>query len=153
MELIKATDKRDAFINLASLYGYEASLSIPPIGQAINGDGQYLMPAVPAFANGEKEAYVVMDGERAIGICGFTELPDDGHMLDEIFAVKAFRTPEFFATVLDAYLTGKTGTFQCHILKPQADVQELFEGYFASKDMAVEKTELDAMAFLYTVAL
>lgn len=153
MNLVKATEAREAFLNLASLYGYEASLSIPPIGESIGTDGRYLMPAALKFADGEAEAYVVMSGEHAVGICGFTERADGSHMLDEIFAVKAFRTPEFFEAVLAPYLAGKQGVFQCHILKAQADVQELFEAYFAERGMAVQKEELDAMAWLCTVQL
>lgn len=153
MQLIKATEAHSAFLNLANLYGYEAALAIPPIGGTISVEGTYLAPSVWPFANGEREAYVVMDSEHAVGICGFTEHEDGSHMLDEIFAVKAWRTPEFFEAVLDSYLEGKTGVFQCHILKVQADVQELFEGYFAARGMAVDKAELDAIAWLYTVEL
>ena len=153
MELVKATEKRGAFLNLASLYGYEASLAIPAIGRAVNGDGMYVMPAALAFANGEKEAYVVMESDKAVGICGFTEREDGTHVIDELFVVKAYRAREFFDVVLSSYIEDKLGTLECHILKAQADVQALFEEALAHRGLIYGKTEMDAMAYLYTVPL
>ena len=153
MELIKATERREAFLNLASLYGYEASLAIPPIGQAINAEGMYVMPTALAFANGEKEAYVAIEGDKAVGICGFTEREDGTHVIDELFVVKAYRTREFFDAVLSSYIADKLGTLECHVLKAQADVQTLFEEALARRGLIYGKTEMDAMAYLYTVPL
>ena len=149
MRFIKAYEKKEAFLNLATLYAYEASISIPELGKDIDENGKLEIPGVRRFLEEDSEAYVIMEGAKAIGIVGFTKVNETTWMMDEIFVTKTFRTQEVMDGLLDFFLKEKQCTFKTHILKCQKDVCLQFENHFPT----VNKTELDPIAWKYSVEI
>lgn len=152
-KFVKATKEKEAFLNLASLYAYEASLSVEVIGKSINEKGMYYNPSIAKFIEEDADAYVLFEGDKAVGIVGFTSEQEDSWMMDEIFVVKAYRDAETMEEILSGFLKDKHGTFQTHILKCQPDVSSQIESYFKERNICFEKEELDPIAWLYTVKI
>lgn len=152
-KFVKASEKKEAFLNLASLYAYEASLSVEPIGRSINENGMYYNPNIAKFIADDSDAYVLYEGEKAVGIVGFTSEKENTWMMDEIFVIKAYRDAETMEEILSGFLKEKHGTFQTHILKCQPDVSDEIEQYFKDQKICFEKTELDPIAWLYTAKI
>lgn len=152
-KLVKASEKKEAFLNLASLYAYEASLSVEPFGKSINENGMYYIPNLDRFIDEDAEAYVLLEEDKAVGIVGFTSLEDNAWMMDDIFIVKAYRDQETTDEILYGFLKDKHGTFQTHILKCQPDVSDQIETTFKKMNLCFEKSELDPIAWLYTVKI
>ena len=151
MELVMAKEKQQAYLNLASLYGYQESLSIPQIGQAIDTNGMLLMPGTEDYANGTKEGYVVVDQGRAVGIVGIDVLDSDLYMIEQFFATKAFLNEEFVHTVLDKVFLSKKGTLQMHLLKVDEAASELVLQFFEEKQLSVKREDFQEQAWLYTI--
>lgn len=149
IRLAKASEKKEIFFNLVSLYGYEASFHVPEIGKTINEDGKFYIPGIERFTAQASEGYVLYEDTQPIGFVAFTEQAENNWMMDELFITRTFRTQEAVNSVLDTFFKEKhPSVFQTHILKGQKDVCEQIETYFGS---SLKKEELDPIAWIYTL--
>ena len=152
MNKIVASEKKVAFENLFNLYTYELALTgDPSLGTFINEDGKYIPPfGLDDYFNGTKEAYVLMEDNKAIGFIAFVN--DDEkqeYLFEEAYLIFPYRNKGYMTSLLDEYLDGKKGKFKTHILKASKDSQRWFENYVYNRHLEFVRSERDVMAYNY----
>ena len=157
MELIKASEMKNAFVSLFNIYAHELSRYNPWLGTQIDREGNYLSEQVEQYINDKSsEAFCITDNNRPIGFTVFSysdKTEDDICSIEEIFLIETSRRKGVCESICKDFWSKNKGMCILHVLKANLPAAVYWEKLIEKCGYTYEKKDYDEQLWCYEINL
>ena len=157
MELIRASEMKNAFRNLFNIYAHELSKYNPWIGTQINSEGFYLSEQVEQYIKDEcLDAFCIIEDKRPIGFVIFSysdSSEENTCSIDEIFLIETSRRMGICETICKEFWRENKGICTLHVLKANLSAATYWEKLIPKCGYAYDKRDDNEQMWCYEMKL